>query len=244
MAHHAGNPVNWYLQVHQSRADDVIHLRKWPQIGVAFEGEHIWINGLDHAQIESAEVKSIPYKNIFYEQNGKLFAQHSRLPSLSLPGFLWSPILRAFKLELPQTPQHFEGIIAPVAMQLIEGDIEQPAFAQWVDIKVLEKYIQIAPQLRFQHLQWTLINPNAALIKGSPALPLPGETFWRMQDFLLPSGYQLQYPAFYHTIKNKLGEDNNHWFLWQNTHTVSIIPKSNFNGLSKGSVNKSMVDFI
>jgi len=80
MAEYAADNITWYLLTDEAHKDDLAGIRQWPDLKAGTDGHEFWVKGFDYAQVHSVELKSIPFATVFYEQQGKLFLQNSRLP--------------------------------------------------------------------------------------------------------------------------------------------------------------------
>ncbi len=225
----------YYLIIEEARKNDLAHIRHWNNLKAAFEGTRIWIKDLTAAQARSVEVKSIPYKTLLYEKNGKLCLADHQLPYCSIPTVLWTPLQRALPLSLPRFNHNYFGIHEQVPVRLCPSSQEQPAAAMLVSLTELEHYLNTAPAIRVQHLQWTVVNGTQALVLGTPLLPLNGSIFWQQGRFLLPAGYVFELPGISGIFGNKLETGNDQWVVWPTPQTWFLLPNNYLQPLSLSS---------
>ena len=102
MAQNAADDIDFFLLLNDAYKSDLGTIRIWNNLKVAFDEKHIWVKDFTHNQINSIEVKSIPYKTIFYSKGAKLYLQNSLLPDRNIPAsLLWTSIDRALPIRLP-----------------------------------------------------------------------------------------------------------------------------------------------
>ena len=127
MATHAANDLSYYLLIADQFKSDLAGIRKWNNLRVGFDTGSVWIRDLDYVQVNSVEVKSIPYKTLFYEKDGKLYLQNSLLPDRNIPSLLWTPIERALPVKLPPFNHNYFGISEQVAVRIVPSAAESPS---------------------------------------------------------------------------------------------------------------------
>lgn len=235
MAQNAANDITYYLVIDETHKSDLAHIRHWNNLKVAFEENRIWVKGITEVQVQSPEIKTIPYKSLFYEQAGKLHLLHHLLPHSNIPALLWTPIDRALPVQLPRFNHHYFGIHEKAPVHLVPSETEEPVCAVVVSLKDLAPYIETAPAIRLQPLQWVVINNQTAFITGTPLLPLNGTTYWKRGHFLLPAGYDFNVPLLTNALNQKLNPENKYWIAWETDNTCFQINKEDLQPLSLGS---------
>jgi hypothetical protein len=68
MANNAADNLNYFLLLEEDHQLFLGGIRHWNNLKVGFDEQGIWIKDFDYAQIQSTEVKIIPYKKVFYEK--------------------------------------------------------------------------------------------------------------------------------------------------------------------------------
>lgn len=240
MADHVANRIKYIVRINQAYEQTLGALRCWPEIKVAFEGEYIWLTGFDEHQIKQADLVSIPSLERFYAQEGELYLIGNTLPQCVEPMLLWTPIQRAIQVELPSYNHHYFGVEEKISIALEQSAENKKAFAQLVDIGVLSQYVESAPEIRLSSLKWTLINQDTCLVLGQPTLPLPGETFWLDQPFLLPMGKKLNVSFLKQQLLQKLGVHHSDVVLWWPNNEYSLIEFNQIEKLSLSSVRLTL----
>lgn len=240
MAQDAASGVNYYLSIEATHKSDLATIRQWDNLKVAFNENLIWVKDLNYVQVHSVEIKSIPSKTIYYANEGKLFLLNSLLPDRVIPSLLWSPIDRALPIQLPDFNHNYFGVKEEITTRLIPVDKEVEAVAMLTSINTLQSYIETAPQIRLQKIQWTILNNDKAVLIGKPMLPITGQAFWQRQNILLPTGYDLELFVLADSISNIINPGNDCWILWNEDNSYCLINKNDVCPLSLSSFRKSI----
>lgn len=235
MAKNAANDLVYYLVLDEAHKDNLAAIRPWQNLKLAYDQQQIWIRDLTYVQIESAEVKCIPYKTIYYERNGKLCLYNSLLPERHVPSLLWTPIERALPVKLPSFNHNYFGIEEKVALQLIPSDMEYEAEVMITDVATLKHYLETAPSIRLEQLTWVLLNNDQVFLAGAPFLPLDGKVYWRKDHFIIPTGFEFEFDMLCPTMNELLNPDNDSWIVWHTDNTYALIEKNDLQPLSLGS---------
>jgi hypothetical protein len=242
MANHAADDITYYLVMERRHENDLAAIRHWENLKVAFDEDRIWIRDFDFAQIHSVEVKSIPYKELFYGKQEKLFPLNSQLPCGKISSsLLWTPILRALPVRIPTLNHNYFGTEERLSVQLVPSAIEREPVAMVLSLRELASYVETAPAIRLQPLSWTVVNRSSALIAGTPFLPVNGPVFWRRGVHLLPAGYDLELFHAEEVIARLADPDGDSWIFWNPDNTCIVIPKDAFTPLSVSSFRSTII---
>lgn len=240
MEANARNGVEYWLSIHQERRDALFALRKWSHLKVGTEEDRIWIRGCALSEIESTSVLSLPSVDRYYLKEATLYPVGSRLPARVEPSLLWTPIQRAFKLNLPAQNFNYFGLEQTHTISIVPSEKEYTVDATMIDLKTLHNYVKTAPKIRMEHLQWTILNNKDALIVGSPLLPIKSEDYYQFGCFFIPGGWKLKFENMVNEYKNALPESTDFWYLIGKDNKTTKIRKSDFSTLNKGSVSESI----
>lgn len=242
MAEDAANDIEYLVQTHNSRTDDLGTIRHWDNLAVCFEGASVWVKGFVADQIHSIEVKSIPSIKRYYAARGKLFPLESVLPAGAMPSGLWTPIARALRVELPAFNHNFFGISEGMTPRLTPSGTVRDAAAMIVSLELLEPYMRTAPAIRLRSLRWAILDASDAFILGAPLLPLPGDVYWRRDDFFIPAGYDLELYLLHNSINRKINPDSVNWVVWHEHLPCFFIDKLDVQPLTISSFKNSLND--
>ena len=239
MAQDSASSLAYFLLVDKINKDDLAPLRKWSNLKVAFDKNQIWITNFDHNQIESIEVKSVPYKTLFYRKGSKLFLLNSLLPDRNEPSFLWTPIERAFPLEIKNANHNYFGIEEKISIKLVHDELEREAEVLLTDISSLENYLISSPQVRLKNLTWVILGTSEVLIFGKPLLPINGTVFWKNQEAIIPVGYNFELFNLSQIINKKINSNKTAWVIWFKDATYFSLEKNQIMPLTLSSFRKT-----
>ena len=239
MAENATNNLVYYAKINCSMIEYLGEIRNWNNLSIAFEDEYIWIKGFHDNQLNSVEIKSIPNIKIFYSNKGKLFPKGFLLPVGNEPSFLWTPINRGLKVEIPNHNPNFFGIKQKINIRITQSIQEKESAAMITSFSNLETYAVTAPIIRLQKIQWTLLDQNTALLIGTPILPIKGDTYWKTEDFLLPSGFDFELNFLTSELNKKLNLNQTNFIIWDKDAKYFMVDKLELRPLSISSIRKT-----
>ena len=240
MALDPSNGVTYFLRIAAEHRDYLGAIQHWNNLKMAVEEGMIWVKDLTQKQVDAVEVKSIPYKELYYAVGQQLFPLQSLLPYRNIPSLLWTPVERGLPVQLPAFNHNYFGIHDKIVVRLIPSDQEEEAAALLVTVDDLKTYIETAPAVRLQGLHWALVGDDKAIILGAPLLPLKGDAFWCSHDFLLPAGYCFELYALAGTINGLVNPERKDWIVWGREGTYWKLDKQLLKPLSIGSFRVSL----
>jgi MoxR-vWA-beta-propeller ternary system domain bpX2 len=235
MASDATNHITYYLSIPADHEDKLGRIRHWANLKLGHEDSTVWVKELDYTQLNSIEVKSLPFKKLYYEKAGRLFFITSTLPERTVPAILWTAIDRAIPVKLPSFNHNYFGLPDKLDIKLVNSEQEEKPVATLVGLTVLKQYIENAPAVRLTKIQWVILNEQNVLLFGVPLLPITGSTYWARQDMLLPAGYDFEFNVLAKTIRDWVNPDGNHWIVWDQNSSYYRIPKNDLVPLSHSS---------
>jgi hypothetical protein len=240
MAENPADGLIWLLEVRREHTDWLADIRHWQHLRIATDEKCIWVKGFRDDEINAVPVRSIPVKKIWYQRENLLFLQGSIVPSRKAPTLLWSPIERGLPLQLPPWNHNYFGFSARIRVRLVSSSEERPAAAMLAHLAAIREYIGTASSIRLKALDWTILDAAHALVLGAPLLPVPAQALWVNGDFLIPAGYQFQYPEMTDILETMLNDTGAAaWTMWRTDGTYIRIPKKSFSRLSIGSFRQS-----
>jgi hypothetical protein len=241
MAANATDGITWLLAVQRGHKDWLAPIRHWQHLTMATDEDKIWVTGFSQQEITGVIVKSIPVKTIWYQQGPYLFPEGSILPARKAPSLLWSPIERGLPLELPPENHNYFGVSDKVVIRLVETQQEHAAAALIVAIDDLKLLMETAPAIRLKPLKWSIINNQDALIVGVPLLPVPGNTFWQEGNFLIPAGYDFEWPSLRKTVGKMTNNSEPSLLIWLPAGGFIRLPQTSLKPLTIGSFRQSEI---
>jgi MoxR-vWA-beta-propeller ternary system domain bpX2 len=223
------------LEIDIQHKDFLGSIRHWDNLKVGFDEKSIWVKDFTNEQLYSSELQQIPFKEIYEVKDNLLFVKGSLLPTKKMrSGLLWSPILRALPVILPSLNHNYFGIDDKVTISIQPSQQEKEAYALLTDYATAKQYIESAPSVRLLPLQWIIIGTKILLI-GQPLLPIKGQTYWKNNHFLMPSGYDFEFHILSETIQQKMNSSQNNYILWEEDGRYITITKSDIQSLSISS---------
>lgn len=254
MAEDTFHDVTWLLEIEQQHLDYLGPIRHWSQLKMAASPGCYWIKGLTSDQLGSTEIKSIPFKKLYYTrgadageleqgdlvQGDLLFPPGGLVPVKKLPSFLsWVPLERGLPLSLPPFNHNYFGITEKLSIRLVPSEKEEEPVALLTSLTHLRAYMLTAPAIRLKPLSWVVIGDQAFIV-GKPLLPLPGDSYWQQGDFFLPAGLDLEWSLLAETLNQELNPDRDCWLLWDKDGSCLAISKEQIRPLSISSFRLSM----
>ena len=225
MAEDPFHDVTWLLEIEQQHLDYLGPVRHWGQLKMAASPGSYWISGLTADQLESPEIKSIPFKSLYFAKGQLLFHRGGLVPVKKLPDFLvWTPLERGLPLDLPSFNHNYFGIAEKLIIRLVPSRKEEEPAALLTSIAHLRTYILTAPAVRLIPLSWVIID-DRVLILGKPLLPLPGDSYWRKGDDLLPAGLDWEWSALTGALNQEFNPEGDLWLLWDKDGQCLAVEK-------------------
>jgi hypothetical protein len=240
MAADLSKDVIYLLEIGRPHSDYLGPVRHWDQLRIAAAPDGYWVMGLTAEQVESTEIRSIPFRKLYYmyeDQPLLLFPYGGAVPVKQLPSALsWTPLEKAMPLEHPSYNHNYFGLSEKLSIRLVKSAQEQEAMALLVPMQQLDVYIQTAPAVRLEPLMWVMVD-DQALVLGKPLLPLPGKSYWSRGAHLLPAGLDLEWTALAETLERELDPDC--WLVWEEDGGYFAVQKKLFRPLSISSFRLS-----
>jgi hypothetical protein len=230
MGEDPANELNLILEVDRDHVEYLAPIRHLTSLKMAVDGQFCWVKGLSRDQLESLEVKAIPFKRVFSEKEGRLYPYGHLLPVKRLPSaLLWTGLERGLPLNMPGCNHNFFGVHDRLTIRLGVSVAERPPAAQAVSMELLGRYLQSVAPVRLRGLVWVVADERALVI-GEPLLSLPGDSWWRHGTSFLPAGYDWEWD-----VQPVLDERPDCWFFWEADGSYLPILKSSCRALSLSS---------
>jgi hypothetical protein len=238
MAENSSNHIDYILAIDQKHREFLGNIRHWNNLKMASNEGMIWIKNITSKQVESIEIKSIPYKQIYYIKENKLFPYGSNLPALNAPSLLWTPIEVGLTIKLPKQNHNYFGVGVTINMHILQSENVYEPFALITNVKSLNGYIETAPAIRLKNLSWTILDQSKVLILGTPILPIEGTTYWNKNNFLIPTGYDFEMHLLTNALSSKINQKSS-WIIWNTNSTYSEVPHNSCKPLNISSFRLS-----
>ncbi|MFY0629120.1 MAG: hypothetical protein JXR05_01995 [Flavobacteriaceae bacterium] len=229
----------YWLKIPTKYKGKLSKIRIWKELRIAIDGDEIWVRGILPGKLNSPEIRSIPFKEIYFQRENALFLFGNSLPERRMKtSLLWSPIHTVLTIEKPAYNFNYFGIQETVEIKIIPSIIEKEPIAMMIDKVVFNTYIQTAPAIRLKNLEWTILE-DSVMVKGNPLLPIPGKTYWQQESFLLPTGYNFEFEKLDKYANNKIDSSRDNFIVFQKDNSYFKIPKDKFRALTISSYRLS-----
>ncbi|MCH2195845.1 hypothetical protein [Kordia sp.] len=224
--------TEYWLRLPSKYKDKLAQIRLWKSLRMGTDNDDIWVRGIAPSQLNSPEIRSIPFKKIYFQQDNALFLLGGNLPEERLKtSLLWSPIHKALPVEVPDYNFNFFGVDADIDFKIVPSSIERTAAAQLISLDTLDEIIPKMPAIRLKQLSWVIADEKALII-GTPLLSVPGKAYWQTQNFLLPAGYDFEHPELSRYFNKKVNQNSNDIIVMQRDNTYFKIAKENIQKLT------------
>ncbi|MGH1384155.1 hypothetical protein [Kordia sp.] len=224
--------TEYWLRLPSKYKEKLAQIRVWKSLRMATDMDDIWVRGIAPNQLHSPEIRSIPFKKIYFQHENALFLLGGNLPEERLKtSLLWSPIHKALSLETPDYNFNYFGMDETIELSIVPSSVERTAAAQLISLDTLDAIIPKMPAIRLQPIHWVIIEDKALLI-GSPLLSIPGKTYWQTQNFLLPAGYDFEYPELSVYFNKNVNQNSNDMIVMQTDNSYFKIAKENIQKLT------------
>jgi len=224
--------TEYWLRLPLKYKEKLSQIRVWKSLRMATDEDDIWVRGILPEQLNSIEIRSIPFKKIYFQKDNALFLLGGNLPEERLKtSLLWSPIHKALSVEMPNYNFNYFGVHETIDFKLVASSVERESKALVTELDILDNYIPKALAIRLQAIEWTIVNKKAFLI-GIPLLSIPGKTYWQQHNFLIPTGYDFEYPELSNFYHKNLQTESNQYIVLQPNHTYYKLSKDQLKPLS------------
>ncbi len=231
--------VRLYLKIEMQFKEDLGSIRHLTHLKIAVEGNHMWVTNFDSGQFESLDIKSIPYKELFYSKNGQLYPFNSLLPCAGNAPLKWEPITTVLPIKLDRFNPNFFGVTERIDPLLIPSQTESEPTIMLCSLSDLKEYIESAPEIRLKNKKWVLLNNTKALLLGTPLLPIKGNVYEVQNDFIIPSGFQFELISIASIINQQINPTYQSWIVWNTDSTYFKVEKEKVQPLTLSSFRRS-----
>jgi hypothetical protein len=184
---------------------------------LAAEGaDGIWLRGMAASGVTTS-IKQLPALHSYVlDEEEQLFPINKLTPVGKLPALSWQPLARFIPVTLP--------------VSLLPGSLSQPYFPRLVASATMQKpgalltklsdwkqYVEFAPLVRLDRLQFAVSGNDEALIIGEPLPPLPGKEYWLQDELLLPAGFDFDPPLLATLVSDEVNAGKDSLILFDET---------------------------
>lgn len=224
--------TEYWLRLPLKYKEKLSQVRVWKTLRMTIDEDDIWVRGILPQQLNSEEIRSIPFKKIYFQYENALFLLGGNVPEERLKtAWIWSPINKAFPAKPPNYNFNYFGVHEKIEFNLISSSTERAAKAQLVELATLDVIIPTMPAVRLQPITWAILDKKALLI-GTPLLSIPGKTFWQQQQFLVPTGFDFEYPELSSYFSKLILQNSNDYIVLNTDNSYFTLPKDTLKKLT------------
>ncbi|MFT3680427.1 MAG: hypothetical protein QM791_09160 [Ferruginibacter sp.] len=235
MAENTADHLIHLLEIDVAHKDFLSQVRHWDNLKMATADSSIWVKDFTADQLQHASLRSIPFTRLYYLKDNLLFPAGSLLPERKLPSLLWTPIERALPIVIDNIQHSLSQLPVSIKVKLIPVEEEQNVSILVTGMEMAGKYIETAPAVRLQPLEWTLLNNGRVFIKGEPLLPLDGDVYWQKDRFIFPAGYAPEFSVLEKAIAERIDETGEYFIWWTGVYQYCLLHPGVLQPLTIGS---------
>jgi len=217
----------------------VAALRDVPGAELASSQDALWLRG-DFRRQERA-LAGLSVLGFFMEdEDGVLIEPGRSVPVDHLPeGLEWRPIESETRLRRSPglLPAQLED---RVAIRLVRSGEPRPAGMLECRLQDLGDWIQTAPEVRFEGLEFALSENGTALVRGAAVPPVRGRHYTLSGRVAVPVGFRLEPAVPAGVLGELIGAGPGAWMVFALSGKVSVIDAGCFVPLSRAGLRIAM----
>ena len=234
--------VSYLAKISEENKQLLGGIRHWNHLKIARKDHFIWITGFTEDEIHSADVKRIPFIELFRLADAKLYPLGKKVPIAKVGQLIWSPIAKGLRIDPISFNHNLFEVPGKIQWKLIPSENPQKTEATLIDLEMLHSFISSAPKVRLDQLEWVIFDHHKALVLGTPPLSMRYETsFWQLGNHYIPLGYAFQLDLLETHIDARLNPNGDQFILWSKESAYSLISKDRLAPLSRSSVRRSFM---
>ena len=216
-------------------------VRCMEELKAAVDEKNIWLRGLyDNRPLDKA-IQQLPLQHSFYiDENNLLFAPGSLTPVAVLPVLEWIPIAKFISVEIPVAA--LPGRLhETVNINIIPSVINKKGAALLTTLAAWKAYAEAAPAIRLAPLQFAVSQNSQVLIIGDPLPAIPGKELWRIENILIPNGYDLEIPMAVSFINEKLNAQRDALLIFDTNGSYEKVDRAFFVAAKRSGIRLTQV---
>lgn len=214
-------------------------VRCFPGLRAAAGDGVVWVRGIVPAVADDIALRSLPVIQTYQlDADGLLFPQGAVTPVMQLPALAWVSLREFIPITLPVSPLPAKNSDT-FPVRLSKSAHEAEPFALRTTLALFKQYVEDAAEVRLQQMQFAVSANDEVLVTGNPLPALPGTTYWKLFDLLLPAGYHFDPPMLAPLVQARLDTDTAQWTLFDASGNYINIPKKNLITASRSAVRLS-----
>lgn len=214
-------------------------VRCFPGLRAAAGDGVVWVRGIVPAVADDIALRSLPVIQTYHlDADGLLFPQGAVTPVMQLPALAWVSLREFIPITLPVSPLPAKNSDT-FPVRFAKSEHETAPFALRTTLALFKQYVDDAAEVRLQQMQFAVSANDEVLVTGNPLPALPGTTYWKLHELLLPAGYHFDPPMLAPLVQARLASDTEQWIVFDASGNYSCIPKKNLITASRNAVRLS-----
>ncbi|MGN8072643.1 hypothetical protein [Mucilaginibacter sp. 22184] len=189
----------------------------------------VWLRGPLQSHKSWVMLLALPAEATFtMDDQHRLFPLGKQTPVAMLPELNWQSLADFLPVELPVSA--LPGCIdrRHIGIRLVRSAEEREKKVLKTDLATWKAYTGNAPQIRLQPLRFAVDTLGNVLVAGNPLPSIPGCTYWRNHDLLIPSGYDFDPPILAELLHARLNDGTDSLVIWEEHGGYSTVPTAAF----------------
>jgi hypothetical protein len=214
-------------------------LRLEPDLEIGESGETLWLRGETDSDEIPPELAKLPIAELFFlTEEDQLSPPGRATPVARLPeGLEWQSLASSSRLK--KSPASLPARPAEKAtLRLVRSERERESNLLWVTLSTLLEWVERAPEIRMQGLDFACSSAGEVFVKGTiRSIPaVSGLRFCEADGVAVPAGLELK-PSIAPTVVHQLmGTSAGALLVFDAEAKVTVLEKSNFVALSRAAV--------
>jgi len=202
----------------------------------------IWIKGINALIEMEKELMRLPAIVTFItDEQDNLFIPGKLTPVARLEELQWEPLTEFLDVEAPVAALPGK-LTAKLKIKLIPSSTQRNGTALITTLDHWKQYAETAPATRLFATKFAVSENNEVLILGDLLPPLPGMEYWRTDDLLIPSGYDVELSIMREFINTKVNESNEHLTLFRTDGSWQKIDKTFLVASKRSAIRLTVVN--
>ncbi len=199
--------------------------------------DFIYVRGIP--ENPNIAIKKLPALNTYtLSKSGELFPIGKSTPVAVLDGSGWISIQEYIEVEPPLSA--LPGVIDKrYTMSLLPSEMGRTGSAILTSFETWINYAESAPGIRLEKLVFAVSEHKEVLIMGNPLPAIPGQEFWASERFLIPCGYDFEYPVLTQLFQEKISQNQHSYIMLSADGNMEIIPEQCFVKATRSAIRLS-----
>ena len=218
--------------------DQIGHIRAVPGWKAAIHKDEIWLKGPLDNENSQLLLRSLPMLRSYeVDEQNRLFPNRKLTPVALLEALDWQelPIFLPLTLPVSALPATLGD---KVSVSLQRSVTTQPAYAIQTNFETWKKYVNTAPLVRLQQLEFAVSASQEVIIIGQPLPNLPGKSYWVNGKLLIPAGYDFNPPFIGDLLNQRFQSDGQEFILFNEQGGQTAIAAACFKPADRATIRQ------